>query len=121
MNDILRVAVDGGTPMAVSEDRYVNEFHAAPSPDGKRLAFVARGAASYQWWRRSSSHLDQSELWLLDLSAPANSATAYTQLTKRDARQLWPMWSADGRALFYVADRAGAENVWSRPASPDRR
>src|SRR5687768_5865973 len=39
MNDIFRVSADGGTPMAVSADRYTGEFFAAPSPDGQRLAF----------------------------------------------------------------------------------
>ncbi|MBV8817348.1 MAG: PD40 domain-containing protein, partial [Acidobacteriaceae bacterium] len=32
MNDILRVAADGGTPMPVSADRFANEYFAAPSP-----------------------------------------------------------------------------------------
>ena len=41
MNDIFRVSVEGGTPMPVSADRYVNEFFAAPSPDG-----AVRGAGS---------------------------------------------------------------------------
>src|SRR5580765_5356899 len=33
MNDIYRVSIDGGTPMPVSQDRYTNEFQAAPAPD----------------------------------------------------------------------------------------
>ena len=115
MNDIFRVSVDGGTPMAVSADRYVNEFGAAPSPDGARLVFVARGNGSAQWWRRAGSHLDQSEIWML--AGAAGSAGVYTQLTQRDSRSLWPMWSGDGRSLFYISDRGGAENVWTRPAS----
>lgn len=117
MNDIYRVAIDGGTPMAVSEDRYVNEFEGASSPDGSRLAFVARGVASSQWWRRGSSHLDQSEIWTLDLRAPTATAASYTRLSPMGARQVWPMWSRDGRDLFYVSDRGGAENVWVRPAA----
>src|SRR5689334_3530290 len=48
MNDLWRVAVSGGTPMQVSSERYVNEFFAAPSPDGKAIAFNARGIASGQ-------------------------------------------------------------------------
>jgi dipeptidyl aminopeptidase/acylaminoacyl peptidase len=27
------------------------------------------------------------------------------------------MWSGDGRSLFYVSDRNGAENIWTRPAA----
>ncbi len=111
MNDVFRVPADGGTPAAITEERYTNEFGAAPSPDGKRLAFLARGIASNQWWRKGSSHIDQSELWLMNLEDGH-----YTQLTPRDARVMWPMWSPDGRSLFYVSDRGGTENVWSRSA-----
>src|SRR5215467_3517090 len=53
MNDIFRVSLDGGTPTAVTADRYANEFGAAASPDGTRLAFVARGNGSAQWWRKA--------------------------------------------------------------------
>ena len=42
MNDIYRVHAGGSTPMAVSADRYANEFQAAPSSDGTRLAFAGR-------------------------------------------------------------------------------
>jgi Tol biopolymer transport system component len=119
MNDVYRVPATGGTPMLVSEDRYVNEFAAAPAPDGRRLAFVARGIGSSQWWRNGSSHLDESELWLRDLDR--EGLEAYTQVSGRDGKQLWPMWSQDGRTLYYVSDESGAENLWSRPASTGGR
>ena len=77
MNDVFRVALDGGTPMAVTEERYVNEFGAAASPDGRQLAFAARGIASSQWWRRGSSHIDQSELWTVDLDGAAGLRAAH--------------------------------------------
>src|SRR6266513_1545386 len=71
MNDLFRVGVDGGTPMAVSADRYASEYFSAPSPDGKGLAFTARGTAYGQWWRKGHSHLDECEVWLVrDISAP---------------------------------------------------
>jgi Tol biopolymer transport system component len=120
MNDVFRVAAAGGTPMAVSAERYVNEFEAAASPDGRRLALVAKGIAGTQWWRRGSSHIDQSELWMMNVDGPPE----YAPISPRGARQVWPMWSGDGRSLFYVSDRGGAENVWTRPASAsgaDRR
>lgn len=116
MNDIFRVPAEGGTAMPVSADRYTNEFGAAPSPDGTRLAFVARGNGSAQWWRRAGSHLDQSEIWMMTPST-GSAASAYTQLTARDSRSLWPMWSGDARNLFYVSDRGGAENLWTRAAA----
>ncbi|MBP6715912.1 MAG: PD40 domain-containing protein, partial [Acidobacteria bacterium] len=123
MNDVYRVPATGGTPMSVSADRYVNEFSPAASPDGSRLAFVARGNGSAQWWRRAGSHLDQSEIWIKTgiTGTMAGAADAgYAQLTERDSRSLWPMWSADGRTLFYVSDRGGTENLWTRPAAAGR-
>ncbi len=119
MNDIYRVRATGGTPMTVSDDRYVNEFSAAISPDGRTLAFSARGISSGQWWRRGHSHLDMSELWTMPLDGDAaKGRAAYTQLTARNGKSSWPMWSADGGSLFFMSDRDGAENLWSRPAAP---
>lgn len=112
MNDVSRVSADGGTPMPVSAERYVNEFHIASSPDSRSLVVAAHGIAASQWWRRGSSHIDQSELWWL---SGLDGTPVYQQLTARDSRQVWPMWSADGHALYYVSDRDGAENVWMRP------
>ncbi len=112
MNDIYRVPADGGTPLAVTADRYTNEFGAAPSPDGTKIAFSARGNGSAQWWRKAGSHLDQAELWMVN----TNGAPVYADLTKRDGRAMWPMWNGDGKSIFYVTDRSGAENLWARPA-----
>ncbi len=111
MNDVYRVSAEGGTPMPVSDERYVNEFHVAPSTDGTSLVVAARGIASAQWWRRGSSHIDQSELWWL---SGLDGTPSYRQLTPRDARQVWPMLTGDGRSLYYVSDRGGAENIWMR-------
>jgi tricorn protease len=111
VNDIYRVAADGGTPMAVSADRYANEFFSSVSPDGRMLAISARGMASGQWWRRGHSHIDESEIWLRDLTA-ADAPSAYRGITAGGSKDLWPMWAADGASLFFVSDRSGTENIW---------
>ena len=111
MNDLWRIAPSGGTPMQVSAERYVNEFFAAPSPDGKTIAFNARGIASGQWWRHGHAHIDESQIVLL---RDANAHT-YEPLTADGAKEIWPMWSADGQRIFYVSDRSGQENIWSKP------
>src|SRR5262245_30191209 len=98
MNDVFRVSAAGGTPMQVSADRYVNEFFGAPSPDGKQLALCAHGIASGQWWRKGHSHLDDAEIWLMTDSTPAS----YKRITDYGAKDLWPMWSADGSQLFFI-------------------
>src|SRR6185369_17045402 len=86
-----------------------------PSPDGTKIAFSARGNGSAQWWRKAGSHLDQSEIWLGAI-ADRVSGDRYQQLTQRDGRAMWPMWSADGKSIFYVSDRNGNENIWTRSA-----
>ncbi|HTI90129.1 MAG TPA: S41 family peptidase [Puia sp.] len=134
MRDVYRVRVQGGTPMPVSNSRYMTEFWAAPSPDGKTVAFDARGVASGQWWRNGHSHLDESEIWLWNEAAaqPKEGAagskdaatrskegtaasSAFERLTEGGAKDLWPMWSKDGSTLYFVSDRTGTQNLWSMP------
>jgi Tol biopolymer transport system component len=113
MNDLFRVSSDGGTPMAVSADRFTPEYWAAPSPtDANTLAFTARGRTSSDWWRNGHSHIDESQIWVVHFSG---ESPTYEQITKDEARSAWPMWSADGRTLYYVAHRGGSENVWAKP------
>ena len=107
MNDLYRVAATGGTPMQVSFDRYTNEFEASPLADGSFI-FAARGNSVSQWWRKGSSHLDQSELW-------QKTGDKYTELTPGGAKQMWPMATADGSKIYFMSDRSGAQNIWVLP------
>lgn len=111
MNDIYRVSAEGGTPMLVSADRYASEYFAAPSPDGRALAFSARGIAAAQWWRRGHSHIDESEIWLLHEGTPAR----YEKVSGGGAKELWPMWSPDGKSLYFVRDSKGVQNIFVKP------
>ncbi|HEV3218267.1 MAG TPA: S41 family peptidase [Candidatus Acidoferrales bacterium] len=116
-NDIYRISAEGGTPMPVCADRFTNEFFSAPSPDGQTVAINARGNASGQWWRKGHSHLDESEIVLCHPGAPPT----YTSFTDGQAKEIWPMWSADGKSLYYVSDRDGAENIWMKPLGGSAR
>jgi Tol biopolymer transport system component/C-terminal processing protease CtpA/Prc len=107
-NDIFRVAASGGTPQTVSAEAFLGEFNAAPSPDGRSLAFAAKGMGPVQWWRDGHAHIDESELWL----KPVEAKGAYRRLLPPDAKHLWPMWSPDGAALYFMSDASGAENLW---------
>jgi Tol biopolymer transport system component/C-terminal processing protease CtpA/Prc len=115
--DIFRVNREGGTPMIVSGERYVREYFAAPSPMDGVLAFTARGNAGNQWWRKGHSHLDESEIWLRRDGPPAT----YERFTDGGAKEAWPMWVRDGRTIFYMSDRSGAQNLWKRPLNGKAR
>lgn len=110
--DIFRVNAGGGTPMAVSADRFTDEYFAAPSPDGTQVAFTGHGTGSYQWWRNGHSNLDRSQIYL-------HKDGSYQQLTDGDSKDLWPMWSPDGKDLYFVSDRSGTENIWVRSTDQD--
>lgn len=110
-NDVFRVPAAGGTPLEVSRERYLNEFNSAPSPDGRSIALMAKGISSSQWWRNGHSHIDQAELWLKPVAADA----PYRKLLGASAKRLWPMWSADGRTLWFMSDQGGTENLWRMP------
>ena len=110
MGDVYRIKASGGTPMAVSNNRYMNEYFPMPSPDGKTLAITARGMSAQQWWRNGSSHIDQSEIWLMK----EGEAPDYEKITAGGAREGWPMWSKDGGSIYYVSDRSGTQNLWMK-------
>ena len=109
--DIFRVSSSGGMPLEVSHERYLNEFESAPSPDGQTIALMAKGLSSTQWWRNGHAHIDETEVWL----KPVAESGKYQMLLKADAKHAWPMWSADGKTLFYMSDASGAENIWAVP------
>lgn len=111
LGDIFRVNSAGGTPLEVSRERYLNEFEAAPSPDGQSIALIAKGISNRQWWRNGHAHIDETELWL----KPIAESGKYQRLLPADAKHAWPMWSANGKALFYMSDASGSENIWSLP------
>ncbi|HEY0348699.1 MAG TPA: LpqB family beta-propeller domain-containing protein [Pyrinomonadaceae bacterium] len=108
--DIYRVSSDGGTPMQVSADLFTNEYFAAPSHDGKSVAFVGHGFGGAQWWRKGHSHIDESEIWLMH---PGANPT-YEQISEGGAKEVWPMWSRNDATVYYVSDRSGAQNVWAK-------
>ncbi len=118
MSDVLRVSVEGGTPVSVAADRYAAEYWAAAGPDDGTIAITARGLSASQWWRRGHSHIDESEIWLVHgVATGSRGAPKYEQMTGPGAKSEWPMWSPDGKTLYFVSDRSGAPNLWTRPAS----
>jgi len=104
--DIFRVRATGGTPLEVSAERYMNEFESTPLPDGKAIVLVAKGISSGQWWRKGHAHIDETELWIKHTDAPT-----YKLLVPADAKHAWPMAAPDGKTLYVMSDKSGAENI----------
>ncbi len=117
MNDVHRVRASGGTPMLVAGDRYVSEYFAAAAPDGRSVAITARGTQAGQWWRRGSSHIDESEIWTVTLDATPRYTRLSTGERPGKGRDVWPMWSGDGRTVYFMSDRGGAQNLYAQPVA----
>ncbi len=105
--DIFRVRATGGTPLEVSRERYLYEFESMPMPDGKSVVLVAKGISASQWWRKGHAHIDETELWVKPLAS-----AGYKMIVPADAKHAWPMASPDGKTLYFMSDKSGAENIW---------
>ena len=109
MNDIFRVRVGGGTPMIVSA-RSLHERVLLRAIAG-RSARRVHGARQRRRTVVAQRPLPPRRVGTL-AAAPTAATPSYEQLTKRGAKQLWPMWSADGKSLYFVSDRSGSQNIW---------
>ncbi len=114
MTDVYRVPADGGTPLPVSAERYSAEYFGAPAPHNSALALVSKGENWRKWWRRGHSAKDASEIWIRE---PQPDGPAYRRLTGGGSKDLWPMWSPDGKQIYFVSDRGGNENLWVIPSN----
>lgn len=117
MSDLYRIPSDGGTPVAIAADRYNDESQAAPNPVNGSIAFLTGSIAVTQWWRKGHAHIDETRFTLLTPAAKVGDAPGYVPLLENHAKNLWPMWSADGKRLFYMSDASGTENIWEKPTA----
>ncbi|HEX4007993.1 MAG TPA: S41 family peptidase [Acidobacteriaceae bacterium] len=111
--DVFRVSSAGGTPLEVSRERYLSEFESAPSPDGQTVALCAKGISFSQWWRNGHAHIDETEVWLKPIADEQKARV----IIPADSKHAWPMWSPDGKTLYFMSDYSGAENLWSLAVS----
>jgi tricorn protease len=105
---IYRVDADGGTPIRWLAQPYEALVNLAVAPDGSRLAFnISRD----QWWRRGPNPYGGAEIWIV---SAAPGAQDFQRLNDYAGLNRWPLWAPDGRSLYFVSDRDGAENLWRR-------
>jgi len=90
------VPVEGGpeTPLAVKNGKDV-----AFSPKGDRLAYV-RGPGT--WYRRGYRGSSNDDIWLAN-----PDGTQHVRVTDFNGDDGSPMWSPDGRRLYYVSEQLG--------------
>jgi serine/threonine protein kinase len=96
--DLLWVARDGKKIGSIAKvDRY---FNPAISPDGTRLAVTI-----------FSGLQGTGDIWIFDLKRGTN-----TRLTFGPALQQGPVWSADGKSIFYGSTAKGPPHIYAKAA-----
>ncbi|MGC8668456.1 MAG: S41 family peptidase [Chthonomonadales bacterium] len=86
------------------------------SPNGKTIAYDRSGDTA-MWWRPRYHGSANMDIYTKDLDTGRIS-----RITDYDGMDLWPMYSPDGRFLYYVTDRLtpGTPNLVMTPASGGR-
>ncbi|HYW69302.1 MAG TPA: S41 family peptidase [bacterium] len=100
--NLYRVSVDGGLPHRVIFDR---GYSVSVSPDGRWLAYV-RGRTP--WWRQHYYGSAARDIWIRAIDG--GESYKIVDSPYNDDR---PMWSADGRTLYFMSERADSvANIW---------
>jgi Tol biopolymer transport system component len=99
--NLVTVDLEGRTVRSVPVERSRRLF-GGYSPDGRWVVFHEVNAGSEQD--------NETDVWIL----PATGGRAL-QVTHAPGFDGFPSWSRDGRAVYFVSDRAGSPNVWRQP------
>ncbi len=94
--ELFSISINGGQPKRISvfEGR-----DGSYSPKGDRIAYV-RGPGS--WYRKGYQGSSNDDIWISDSDGSNNK-----QFTTHKGQDSFPMWSSDGKTLYYVSDVAG--------------
>lgn len=76
------------------------------SPDGGMVLFCREGEQLYRKGYRGSR---ASAIWRYEIATGA-----FTALVKEETQARSPLWKPDGRGFYYVSERDGTFNLWSR-------
>jgi len=105
--ELYSVPVEGGRPR---QEVTTPALSARPSPDGRLLAYEDLKGYENTWRKHHVSSVTR-DVWILD-----RETGAHQQLTRFRGEDRDPVWSADGRTLYYLSERGGNFNIWKRPA-----
>ncbi|MHB1425887.1 MAG: S41 family peptidase [Gemmataceae bacterium] len=103
--ELYTVPVEGGMSRRISA---AEGKEGVFSPAGDRLAYL-RGPGS--WYRKGYRGSSNDDIWICDTDGGNNR-----QVTAFDGQDNSPMWSADGKALYYVSEIHGTPaNIVRQP------
>jgi tricorn protease len=95
--ELYRVPVEGGRAQRVSA---AEGREGTVSPKGDTIAYV-RGPGT--WYRKGYRGSSSDDIWICNIDGTNNR-----RLTTFEGQDNSPMWSTDGRTLYYVSETFGA-------------
>ena len=102
---LFRVAAAGGPPVPV-RPLDVQAFSLSISPDGSRIAY-ASGNPDFETATTNFANIGPSAIYVAPLADGPP-----TEITDQDHLNTSPIWSPDGRALFFISDREGRRDIY---------
>ncbi|HUL77493.1 MAG TPA: protein kinase [Vicinamibacteria bacterium] len=99
-DEIWLAAADGSNPTQLTHGPGLWQGSPRWSPDGRRIAFDSYGEDGH------------SDIWTIDADGGS-----LRRLTSSPAGHGMPTWSHDGRFVYFISDRGGAETIWRVPAA----
>jgi tricorn protease len=104
--ELYTVPVEGGMARRISAAEGKEGVY---SPSGDRIAYV-RGPGT--WYRKGYRGSSNDDVWVCDADGTNNR-----RLTNFNGQDASPMWSADGRTVYYVSEYFGTPaNIVKKPA-----
>ncbi len=106
--ELFSVSINGGQPRRISAFEGRDGSY---SPDGKQIAYV-RGPGL--WYRKGYRGSANDDIWISNADGSKNR-----RITNHNGQDSYPMWSKDGKQLFYVSDVTGGLANLTRIALDD--
>ncbi len=104
---LYRVSVTGGLPQRLTGGLWNYAYNGAWSPDGSTLLLNTGMEGRFYWWRKGYRGPNSADILTFDLKSRKARV-----LVDRQSSEIWPMWSPDGRYVYFVSDRSGCANLW---------
>ncbi len=113
MGELYSIPTAGGRPR---QELSTQAEYASYNPDGSQLAFHDYKGIEDRWRKHHTSSVTR------DIMLRDSKTGKQTRLTEYGGEDRNPVWSADGKTLYYLSEEAGTFNVWKiDPADPAKR
>ena len=112
MGELYAISVEGGRPERIlATPAQAINF----SADGKQFLYQDRKGGEDDFRKHHTSSITR-DLWLYD-----TTTKKHTQLTEWAGEDRNPIYTTDGKEMFFLSERGGTFNVWKMATTPNAK